>query len=151
VKRFGQLVRELREERGLNRSQFAALAGVGHPSRIREVEDEAKAVDPHLSRVQQIARGFGMTLTGLMAKWEDVELVWLAAGRKATAEAKGATNATDLTERGGTMDDLGQILMKVLDSVPAERKEDFVSHCTNFGMHLRRGRDHVATGTDPKD
>jgi transcriptional regulator with XRE-family HTH domain len=146
---FGAVVRQFREELGFSQAEVARRAGIDEQSRVSEIEREKS--EPSISRARQVARGMGILLTELVARWEDVELVWVKAERKAIAEAKGATNETDLTERGGTMDDLGQILMKVLDSVPAERKEDFVSHCTNFGMHLRRGRDHVATGTDPKD
>lgn len=149
VKRFGDFVREFREERGLNRSQFAALAGVGHPSRIREVEDEDKPVDPSLSRIQQIAKGFGLSLTALMARWEGVDLVWTTAGRKALAETKGDVDATDVARRGGAKmaDDLGESLLTTLGLVPAEKREEFVTHCFQMAMSWRRGR-HAATGTD---
>jgi transcriptional regulator with XRE-family HTH domain len=147
VKRFGDFVREFREERGLNRSQFATQAGVGHPSRIREVEDEKKPVDPSLSRIQQIAKGFGLSLTALMARWEGIDLVWTKPGRKALAETKG--EATDAVKRGGVnmADDLGESLLTTLGLVPAEQREDFVEHCFETAMSWRKAR-HAATGTD---
>jgi transcriptional regulator with XRE-family HTH domain len=149
VKRFGEFVRELREERGLNRSQFAVLAGVGHPTRIREVEDEDKPVDPSLSRIQQIAKGFGLTLTALMARWEGVDLVWTKPGVKALAETKGDQNDTGLERGGATMDDdLGQSLLTTLGLVPAEQREAFVTHCFHTAMSWRSRSRHAATGTD---
>lgn len=150
VKRFGDFVREFREERGLNRSQFAALAGVGHPSRIREVEDEHKPVDPSLSRIQQIAKGFGVSLTALMARWEGIDLVWTTAGRKAIAETKGDVDATTVGKRGGARmaDDLGESLLTTLGLVPADQREDFVTHCFHTAMHWRSKARHAATGTD---
>jgi transcriptional regulator with XRE-family HTH domain len=149
VKRFGDFVREFREERGLNRSQFAALAGVGHPSRIREVEDEEKPVDPSLSRIHQIAKGFGISLTALMARWEGIDLVWTTAGKTALAEAKGDEDATDVAGRGGRMaDDLGESLLTTLGLVPVDEREEFVTHCFQTAMSWRTRARHAATGTD---
>lgn len=149
VKRFGTVVKELREERGLNRSQFAVLAGVGHPTRMREVEDDEKPVDPSLSRIQQIAKGFGLSLTALMARWEGIELVWTKPGAKALAETKGDVNDTVGPERGGAMaDDLGQSLLTTLGLVPAEQREAFVTHCFHTAMSWRSKSRHAATGTD---
>jgi hypothetical protein len=101
--------------------------------------------------VDAIAGYFGVTAASLLDEEALSGGERFMVRREAMDTAKGDHDETDLEERGGTMDDLGQILLKTLDSLPSERKEDFVAHCVSFGMHLRRGRQGQATGTDPKD
>jgi transcriptional regulator with XRE-family HTH domain len=70
-------------------------------------------------------------------------------GRNAVAETKGDEDATDLARRGGgnMADDLGESLLTTLGLVPAEHREEFVTHCFHTAMTWRKAR-HAATGTE---
>lgn len=145
---FGDLCRELREERGLSQRVVAQAGGIPDAARVSEIE--RGAADPSVTRARQLARGLGVLLTELVARWEGVELVWTKAGRKAIAETKGENIDDGLTERGGAMQDgLGQMLISTLGVVPADQQEAFVTHCFHFAMGLRTK--HAATeADDPK-
>jgi transcriptional regulator with XRE-family HTH domain len=145
---FGDVCREYREERGISQRLVAKAGGIPDAARVSEVE--RGAADPSVTRARQIARGLGVLLTELVARWEGVDLVWTKPGVKALAETKGDQNDTVGLERGGaTMDDdLGQSLLTTLGLVPAEQREAFVTHCFHTAMSWRSKSRHAATGTD---
>jgi transcriptional regulator with XRE-family HTH domain len=146
---FGDLCRELREERGLSQRLVAKAGGIPDAARVSEIE--RGAADPSVTRARQLARGLGVLLTELVARWEGIDLVWTTAGRKAIAETKGDVDVTEVARRGGvTMaDDLGESLLTTLGLVPAEQREDFVEHCFETAMSWRKARHTAAaTGTD---
>ncbi len=144
---FGAVIKATRAKGGLSQAEVARRAGIDEQSRISEYETEK--ADPSITRARQLARGLGVLLTELVARWEGVELVWTKPGAKALAETKGDQNGTVGSERGGTMaDDLGQSLLTTLGLVPAEQREEFVTQCFHMAMSWRSKSRHAATGTD---
>jgi transcriptional regulator with XRE-family HTH domain len=147
---FGAVIKAVRGEHGLSQAEVARRAGIDEQSRISEYETEK--AEPSIVRARQLARGLGVLLTVLVARWEGVDLVWTTAGRKAIAETKGAVNASVAKKGGAMADDLGESLLTTLGLVPAEQREEFVTHCFQTAMHWRTKARHAATGTGgPKD
>jgi transcriptional regulator with XRE-family HTH domain len=158
----GDVIRKLREQQGIKLVDLAARAGIS-PTTLTALEHTGARYRPET--LQKVAQVLGVTVEGVEALAEFAQHHFRKAlldelrteppggGAAAGQPATEGVYEQPVNAEGAAMSDsdLGRSLLSTLGLVPAERQDEFVAHCFQFAMHMRRGRNGArATGTDPK-
>ena len=159
----GDVVRKLREQAGIDLVGLAKQAQIS-PTTLSSLERTGARYRPET--LEKVALVLGVTVEGVEALAKLSQHYFRKAlldELRAEPPGGGASAGQPVTEgvyeqrvnaEGAAMadSDLGRSLLSTLGLVPAERQDEFVAHCFQYAMHMRRGRNGAqATGTDPKE